>query len=226
MASNSTESQPRGSAEFVESSVLEAVVPSDSFIDLEEEISSWDGSVEEENSPILPFLSQRQVLLFGRSIKSDYLAQDVLLIHRYLDELVHVYVVFRTPLIDDVTLKAYLTRLAINLEAFAFSTAPPPEPEAKAPPPKELIYSDTIRDSNEPIIIRYEEESNPHTFVLWKVEVFISRSSVFNSIHHLTDQRSTPRKIPQTCCVFPAYSLIKASRKGKEICPRCRVPPK
>lgn len=59
------EAQPRTSVEFVESSVLEAVVPSDSTIDIEEEIESRDGSVENENSSILPFIPQRQVLLFG-----------------------------------------------------------------------------------------------------------------------------------------------------------------
>ena len=60
------EPAPRRSAEFVESSVLEAVVPSDSVIDIEDEISSWDGTHEDEGSSILPSITQRQVLLFGR----------------------------------------------------------------------------------------------------------------------------------------------------------------
>jgi hypothetical protein len=60
------EPAPRRSAEFVESSVLEAVVPSDSIIDIEEEITSWDGNHEDEGSSILPSLTQRQVLLFGK----------------------------------------------------------------------------------------------------------------------------------------------------------------
>ncbi|KAF2691326.1 hypothetical protein K458DRAFT_426663 [Lentithecium fluviatile CBS 122367] len=149
------EDQPRKSAEFVESSVLEAVVPSDSVTDIEDEISSWDGTHDDESGSILPSLTQRQVLLF--------------------DELVPVYVVFRTPLIEETTLKSYLARLAINVEAFAFSTAPPPEQETKAPPPKELIFSETIKDSNEPIIIRHEEEGEPHTYVVWKMDVFICR---------------------------------------------------
>jgi hypothetical protein len=61
-----TEYVPRRSAEFVESSILEAVVPSDSTIDIEDEIDSWDGLHEEESSSILPSLTQRQVLLFGK----------------------------------------------------------------------------------------------------------------------------------------------------------------
>jgi hypothetical protein len=65
MAASPTEAQPRQSAEFVESSVLEAVVPADSFIDIEDELDAWNGVVEEEGSAILPFVPQRQVLLFG-----------------------------------------------------------------------------------------------------------------------------------------------------------------
>jgi len=63
------EPTPRRSAEFVESSVLEAVVPSDSIFDIEDEITSWDGTHEDEGSSILPSLTQRQVLLFGKLIR-------------------------------------------------------------------------------------------------------------------------------------------------------------
>jgi len=59
------EMRPRNSAEFVESSILEAVVPSYSECDLQDEIESWDGSNEDENTSVLPFLAQRQFLLFG-----------------------------------------------------------------------------------------------------------------------------------------------------------------
>jgi hypothetical protein len=94
---------------------------------------------------------------------------------RCLDELVTIYIVFRSPFIEDVTLKAYLARLAVNVEAYAFSTAPPPEPEAKASPPKELIYSDIIKNSNEPMVLRFEEEPNSHIYVIWKLDVFVCR---------------------------------------------------
>jgi len=76
-------------------------------------------------------------------------------------------------MVEDSTLKSYLARLAINVEAFAFSTAPLNEQEAKAPPPRELIYSQTIKDSNEPTIICHEEEGNPHIYVVWRIEIFI-----------------------------------------------------
>ncbi|KAK7186535.1 hypothetical protein DPSP01_002035 [Paraphaeosphaeria sporulosa] len=149
------EAQPRGSAEFVESSILEAVVPSDSEFDAEEELTSWDGTNDEEKGSVLPFLSQRQVLLF--------------------DELVPVYIVFRTPLMEDATLKSYLSRLAINVEALAFSTAPPPDSDSKGPPSKELLASETITSAVEPVIVRHDEASSPHIYVVWKLEIFMSR---------------------------------------------------
>ncbi|KAF2735208.1 hypothetical protein EJ04DRAFT_534376 [Polyplosphaeria fusca] len=154
MASEVIEAPPRGSAEFVEGSVLEAVVPSDSFLNVEHGLKAWDGRVEDENSSILPSIAPRQLLLF--------------------DEIAPVYVVLRTPLLQEVSLKSYLSRLAITLEAFVFGSAPSPEPEAKAPPPKELIYSETIKDSNEPLVLRHEQDSS-HVYVIWSVDVFIGR---------------------------------------------------
>jgi len=65
MATSSVEAQPRGSAEFVESSVLEAVVPASLDIDIESKLSSWVGNVKDGSGSILPFLSQRQMLLLG-----------------------------------------------------------------------------------------------------------------------------------------------------------------
>lgn len=65
MAPAVAEAQPRASAEFVESSILEAVVPSNPEFNVEEELDSWDGAIDDEKGSVLPFLSQRQVLLFG-----------------------------------------------------------------------------------------------------------------------------------------------------------------
>ncbi|KAF1837196.1 hypothetical protein BDW02DRAFT_491843 [Decorospora gaudefroyi] len=149
----SSEAQARASVEFVESSVLEAVVPS-SDIDIEAELGSWDGPTEDGGS-ILPFLSQRHVLL--------------------LDELLAAYIVFRTPSLDDDILKSYLARLLVNVEAFAFSTSPPPEQEPKDVPPKELIHSSTINHTDEPTVVNHGEGDDAYTYVIWKVDIFIAR---------------------------------------------------
>jgi hypothetical protein len=77
---------------------------------------------------------------------------------------------------EDATLTTYLSRLAINVEAIAFSTAPLPEPDSKGPPPKELLSSETITSAIEPVIVRQDEANPPHIYVVWKVEIFMSES--------------------------------------------------
>lgn len=94
--------------------------------------------------------------------------------HR-VDEQLPLYVVFRTPLFDDGTLKAYLARLAIDLQGFAFSTAPQPEAESKSGNTKELIHSSTIKDTDTPLILRHGKGDDTITFIIWKVDVFVSR---------------------------------------------------
>lgn len=64
MTTDVAEALPRGSSEFVESSVLEAVVPASSDVDIKNDIKSWAGATDEGGS-ILPLLSQRNVLLLG-----------------------------------------------------------------------------------------------------------------------------------------------------------------
>lgn len=172
MAASPAEVLPRGSAEFVESSVLEAVVPASSEIDLEDELNSWQGVVEDESGSIFPFLSQRQVLLLGMYQPGRPPLACLLLIHRLLDELLPVYVVFRTPLLEDDVLGSYLARLVVNVEAFAFSTAPPLEGEPKTAP-KEIIYSDVIKEEHKPTVVRHGEGDDAYTYVIWKVDVFI-----------------------------------------------------
>jgi hypothetical protein len=67
MAANTEDSQPRSSLDFAESSVLEAVVPASTEVDIEDELNSWDGADEDGDGSILPFLSRRHVLLLGTS---------------------------------------------------------------------------------------------------------------------------------------------------------------
>lgn len=66
MAAIASESLSRGSVDFVESSVLEAIVPTDLDIDIERELNAWTGKAAEDSGSILPFITQRQVLLLGQ----------------------------------------------------------------------------------------------------------------------------------------------------------------
>jgi hypothetical protein len=107
----------------------------------------------------------------------------LLLMHRLLDELLAVFVVFRTPLLEAATLKAYLGRLVVNVEAFAFSTAPPPEQDPKAGSPKELIYSGTIKPTDEPSVVSHGEGDEAHTFIIWKVDIFVGEIYKLSDVH-------------------------------------------
>jgi hypothetical protein len=74
MSASPGELKSRSSAEFVESSVLEAIVSANSDVNVEEELRSWDGTIDDEGGSVLPFLSQRTVLLLGMltsSLRSD-----------------------------------------------------------------------------------------------------------------------------------------------------------
>ena len=105
--------------------------------------------------------------------------------HRPLDELLAVYVVFQTPLLDEATLKSYLARLVINVEAFAFSTVPPSDQDPKATPPKEVIFSGTINHIDEPMVVNHGEGESAHTYVIWKVDVFIGELTSRLIIHRV-----------------------------------------
>jgi hypothetical protein len=77
---------------------------------------------------------------------------------------------------EDATLETYLSRLAINVETIAFSTAPLPEPDSKGPTPKELLSTEVITSAVQPVIVRQDKANSPHIYVVWKVEIFMSRS--------------------------------------------------
>ncbi|KAK7511535.1 TRAPP trafficking subunit Trs65-domain-containing protein [Phyllosticta citriasiana] len=147
------------SGDFSDSSLVETVVPAASSIYLQKSLDSWDGAINESSTSILPFLSQRQ----------------------NVDELVSVYVVLRTPAIDGETLRSYLARLSINVEAFATSTAPlSHQPGGGHPPPlKELLHTATVQAPGEPVLLQSKSVAyeNGHTqeycYVAWKAEVFL-----------------------------------------------------
>lgn len=69
----SSEEEPRASLDFAESSILEAIAPAASNVDIEDAFNSWDGTVEDEGASILPFVKQRHVLLFGMCDRYNHL---------------------------------------------------------------------------------------------------------------------------------------------------------
>jgi hypothetical protein len=64
----SSSDQPRESwpsDDFLEHTIVEAFVPSASEVDLQELLEAWDGEVPKGSSSIVPFVEQRQFILFG-----------------------------------------------------------------------------------------------------------------------------------------------------------------
>jgi len=95
-----------------------------------------------------------------------------------LDETVTVYVVLQTPYFDERTLKSYLGRLVINLEARVVNSQ---ADNHEGPPGQETIYSGSVRDSEDPlIVVQGPDETNRasdegHILVVWKMSAFLVR---------------------------------------------------
>lgn len=89
----------------------------------------------------------------------------------------------RTKVLGESTLEAYLSRLAITLEARAVGTLLPKpgegQPPAQSVQANELLFTETIDDLEEPTIcateVQSEDDSEPIQFlyVFWKVKVHL-----------------------------------------------------
>ncbi|TVY88708.1 hypothetical protein LAWI1_G003814 [Lachnellula willkommii] len=152
------EARPRGSLEFVESSVLDTIIPLASNLDIEEALSGSVERLDEGNDSPLATIPQRQALFF--------------------DETVNVYVVLQTPYFDERALRSYLERLIINLEATVVNTQ---QENYGGPPAQEVIYSGFVQDSEDPlIVVQGPDESegsagDGHILVVWKISTFLLR---------------------------------------------------
>ena len=105
-----------------------------------------------------------------------------------IDETLDVYVILRLPYQEENVLTSYLSRLSITLEAHALNQQQPPPspppPSGDVPPPtpiqtKDLIYSGTVNETEEPLIIVHgtsegaDDDGQGHVFAIWKATVFL-----------------------------------------------------
>ena len=97
--------------------------------------------------------------------------------------MVAVYVVLRTPYLEEDTLKTYLSRLTITVDGHAinrqqqlFLDGQPAHPGQL----KELVYSGRIQDFEDPLIIVHgpgegsNDSEKGHMIAVWKLDVFLS----------------------------------------------------
>lgn len=53
---------------FVDSALVEVVVPSTTNVALQDLFEAWDGDIPEDSTSMVPFIDQRQFLLLGMSV--------------------------------------------------------------------------------------------------------------------------------------------------------------
>jgi hypothetical protein len=97
-----------------------------------------------------------------------------------LDESVHVYLVLKSPLVEEETLRSSLKRLVISLNAQIINSN---APDRDGPAASEVIYSRTVPETNEPVVIsdpntRPRGEDEPYMYAFWKLPVFLARPRI------------------------------------------------
>ncbi|KAI9722360.1 MAG: hypothetical protein M1812_001832 [Candelaria pacifica] len=155
-----------GTKDSIETALLDVVVPHASNINIEDALRLTD-SQDDGRSSLLPSIPQRQFLFF--------------------DETVAVFVVLRVPYLGSVALKSYLSRLAINLTAYAFNEPQKPshgENGASQSPTRDTVWTEVIKKSEDPIIVVQgseedsSEEDSPYVYAIWKLDPFLGRPRI------------------------------------------------
>jgi hypothetical protein len=93
---------------------------------------------------------------------------------------VAVYVILRTTYLGEDTLKSYLSRLTITLDAYAVNKQQQlPMDGQPAGQPQELVYSGRVQDFSDPLIIVHgsgegsNEVEKSHIITVWKLNAFL-----------------------------------------------------
>lgn len=230
-------SAPNG--EFLETAVLDTLVPAASHSDIAEVLASATQDEGGIPTSLLPSVEQRSLLFFGQYIKIEPRRTFVLLILRSIDELVAVYVVLRVSNVSETALKAYLSGLSIRLDAFAISGHDAEAQESQgandnSPRERDLIYSGEVQDTTDPLIMVHEADPDaqngseggvPHMFVLWKANAFLSEQ--FNSTKatfgtnfqtvHVCGSRTPPSSLSLLLC-YVQDRTMQSRKMGTTFC--------
>ncbi|ESZ92214.1 hypothetical protein SBOR_7401 [Sclerotinia borealis F-4128] len=149
---------PRGSLEFTESSILDTIIPLASDLNIEEALSGSVEKLDEGSGSPLAAIPQRQAL--------------------YFDETVNIYVVLQTPYFDERSLRSYLNRLIINVEAQVINANTEHQDSSAG---RELIYKGSVQDTDEPLIVVQgsdeadDANNDGHILLIWKLSAFLAR---------------------------------------------------
>lgn len=89
-----------------------------------------------------------------------------------------MYVVLQTPYFEEIALRSYLARLAVSVEAQVLNTYPE---SYEGPPNQELIFSGSVQEGEDPLIIvqgpdgNDSTETDGHILVIWKLPIVLIR---------------------------------------------------
>ncbi|KAG4032189.1 hypothetical protein MFRU_007g01010 [Monilinia fructicola] len=93
-----------------------------------------------------------------------------------LDETINIYAVLQTPYFDERSLRSYLNRLIINVEAQVINANAEHQDSSAG---RELIYKGSVQDTDEPLIVVQgsDEAANDdgHILLIWKLSAFLAR---------------------------------------------------
>ncbi|OBT55653.1 hypothetical protein VE04_04173 [Pseudogymnoascus sp. 24MN13] len=152
MSDDEQPQQSRGSLEFVETSIIQTIVPEFTELSLEEGLRTSlakNGDVE----AALQDMALRQTVFF--------------------DEILNVYVVLQTPHLDERAVHRYLDRLVVTLDVNVVNALTDPQGQSG----HELIYSgsnDQLKEA--PVIIKSPgEDDKTSLLVVWKFPVPLTR---------------------------------------------------
>ncbi|KAK8095574.1 TRAPP trafficking subunit Trs65-domain-containing protein, partial [Apiospora kogelbergensis] len=95
----------------------------------------------------------------------------------FFDETVHVYLSLRSPYTEEHTLRSYVQRLVISLEAHIANGS---HPDRDSPPASEVIFSGALEDGKDPFIVADEDEDsepseNRWIYAIWKFPLLLGR---------------------------------------------------
>ena len=117
---------------------------------------------------------------------------------RSVDESTDVYVVLRTSYLEEDALKRFISRLTIRVEAHVVNVQSQSRQDGQATPTRDLIFSDTLKESEDPMTVfqapdHDRDEGDPgHVFVFWKLKASLSTASRFATCTSQADRRIRP----------------------------------
>lgn len=169
---------------FLDKSIVEAFVPANPQLSLKELVEAESQYDDESNHSLLPWVKQRDYLLLGKS-RFCLSIEGLLLLIPLADEMIQGLVVLKTTLVEEQVLQSLLDRLEVSVELYATGISPAAKSnEARPAPVREVLSEANVDVSQEPVVIAGssqqgpEDEAEPCLFVLWKVEIPLSKTTL------------------------------------------------